>query len=174
MRRWMTSDPLLLLALCGIGLAACGSSGGSPTDGGPDGPGGTTTAPCTLNYVALAGDVDGQLVAVQVVETSFLFQQGSLPHTFDVGYEGGMLHIEWTSLLPTDAPAVPATGTIVMPAGAPHAAETLCAGSGSIREHDLDGTGFHVNQIFTLGTLSIGPACPGAALAGSINGCVGG
>jgi hypothetical protein len=77
-------------------------------------------------------------------------------------------------LLPINRPAVSATGTIVMPAGAPHAGETFCGASGNIGETDPANTGAHVNQVFTLGTLSVGPTCPGVALAGHISGCVGG
>jgi hypothetical protein len=166
MPRWMTREGHLLLIICGLGLAACGSSG----DGGPSGP----TATCTANTITLAGEVDGQPVDASLFETSFLFQQVAKPYTCDVGYDGGMMHLEWNTVFPIDGPAASVTGTIVMPAGAPHATESLCAGSGNIREHDEDGTGFHTDQIFTLGTLSVGPTCPGTAVAGTINGCTGG
>ena len=38
---------------------------------------------------------------------------------------------------------------------------------------DPAGTGFKSDDVFTLGTLSTGPTCPGAALTGTISGCLG-
>jgi len=97
---------------------------------------GTAQATCTFNKVTLVGDLDGQTVDVQVDQTGGLFQQFSLPYTMDTPFTGGMVHMEWTTLLPINRPAVSATGTIVMPAGAPHAGETFCGASGNISETD--------------------------------------
>jgi hypothetical protein len=59
-----------------------------------------------------------------------------------------------------------------MPAGAPHAGETICAGSGTTLSYVAAGDGgFANNNLFTLRSLTSGPTCPGAALAGSLDGC---
>ena len=61
-----------------------------------------------------------------------------------------------------------------MPAGSPHAGETICAGSGSITDQSATDGAVLDNYLFTLQTLSTGPTCPGTALAGRIDGCAGG
>ena len=158
----MTSVRLWLLGACGIAAVGCGSS----ADGG-----GGTPSTCALNMFTIIGDLDGQSVDVQEQTTSLAFQQLSMPYTFDVGYADGTLHVEWNKVIPNNGGAASTTGTVVMPAAAPHAGETICAGSGTIRE--TSGTsGVRSNYIFTFGTLSSGPSCPGPGLGGSIGGCV--
>ncbi|HMF43699.1 MAG TPA: hypothetical protein VKQ32_23655 [Polyangia bacterium] len=142
-----------------IATVGCGSSG----DGG-------TPSTCMANMITLAGELDGQPVDVQEQDMGLAFQQLSMPYTLDVTYADGTLHVEWRTLFPNNGAGASATGTVIMPAAAPHAGETICAGSGTIRDTS-DNMG-HSNYIFTLGTLSSGPTCPGAALAGSIDGCV--
>ena len=155
----MTKARRLLVAAWALGAVGCGSSGG-----------GGTPSTCALNMVTLTGELDGQPVDVQENTTSLAFQQLSMPYTFDVGYADGTLHVEWNTRFADNAAGAPATGTLVMPAAAPHAGETICAGSGTMR--NTTGTSdAHSNYIFTFGTLSSGPTCPGAALIGSISGC---
>ena len=163
MRDWC----VFVIALCGLTAVACGGDEG-------DAPGLGMTPACVDYYMALNGTLDGQPIAAQAQYSGSLFQQFQKPYTFDVNYPttGGM-HLEWTVLLPTDGPAVPVTGTIDMPAGAQHGGETLCAGSGALKEVDTSGgTGAMAEFRFTLGMLSSGATCTGAPLAGSINGCI--
>jgi hypothetical protein len=137
---------------------------------------GGNAAACVLGQLTLVGELDGQPVNVQISDTSSAFQQGSTPHTFDVDYAGGTLHLEWGALIGYSQTTA-ATGTAVMPAGAPHAGEAICAGSGTMEYIDPSGNNGNPpgpeNDVFSLGTLSSGPTCPGIALAGTINGCVG-
>jgi len=160
MRRMTSARRLLLVAwaLAGVG---CGSSDGASK----------TPASCMLHMVTILGDLDGQSLDVQEQTTSLAFQQGATPYTLDVGYADGTLHLEWNTRFADNSTTAPTTGTVVMPAAAPHAGETICVGSGTIRD-TTGGTGTHGNYIFTLGTLSSGPSCPGPGLGGSIGGCV--
>jgi hypothetical protein len=162
------SNPWCLFAFALSGLvlnAGCGSSGSATA---------ANTAACVSQMLTLAGELDGQPVSVQLVPMGSVFQQGTTPHTFDVSYAAGALHLEWSTLVPIGGTTA-ATGTIVMPAGTPHAGETICAGNGTtITDQSTGGTGGSDNELFTLQTLSSGPSCPGAALAGSIDGCLGG
>jgi hypothetical protein len=159
----MTSARWWRFAVVGLVALGCGSSG----DNG-------TPAYCADKMIALMGDLDGQPVDLAVNYTSLAFQQLSMPYTFDVGYADGMLHLEWNTRFPENEGGASATGTLVMPAGAPHAGETIWGGGGTIRQTTTtDGTGSrHSNYIFTLGTLSAGPTCPGTAVAGTVSACV--
>ncbi len=162
------SNPWCLFAFALSGLmsfAACGSSGSATA---------ANTAACVSQMLTLAGDLDGQAVSVQLVPTGLVFQQGTTPHTFDVSYADGALHLEWNSLVAIGGTTA-AAGTIVMPAGTPHAGETICAGTGTtITDQSTGGSSGLDNELFTLQTLSSGPSCPGTALGGSIDGCIGG
>ena len=163
---WCLLGRLFASALFGLVGAGCGSSGSATS--------GDNTAACVSQKLTLAGELDGQSVSVQLDPTTYVFQQGTTPHTFDVGYADGALHLEWSTLVPIGGTTA-ATGTIVMPAGTPHAGETICAGNGTtITDQSPAGSGGVDNQLFTLQALSSGPSCPGTALAGSIDGCVGG
>jgi hypothetical protein len=158
---------LVVFALFGLTAAACGA------DGGGSGPGGITPAVCVAGKLVFTGDLDGDPFDVQVDPGTELFQQFSPPFSWDLNYTAGMLHLQWNSPIFIDGSGAAATGTMVMPAGAPHAGETICGASGTIAQKDTSGgTGAHVNNLFALGTLSAGPTCPGAALSGGISGCV--
>jgi hypothetical protein len=157
---------LVAFMLSGLAAAACGSSGADTGVG-------SNAAACVANELTLAGELDGQPVAVQLDTTSSVFQQLSTPATLDVGYADGAVHLQWNNLLPIGQTTA-ATGTIVMPAGSPHAGETICAGSGSITDQSATDGAVIDNYLFTLRTLSTGPTCPGTALTGSIDGCKGG
>ena len=143
--------------------AACGDSGGS-------GPGSNIPpATCTDGMIALLGELDGQHVDASAAFTSWIFQQGTRPYTLDLPYDGGMLHLEWnTPLFSGGAPAA-ASGTLVMPAAAPHAGETICGATGTTKYQDLSAGGS--DHSFTLTDLSSGPSCPGSPLMGSLAGC---
>jgi hypothetical protein len=169
MKGQLMNDWRLVFALSGLVAVACGSSGG------PAGDGTEIMAPaaCVANKLTLVGELDDQPVDLQIDLTSSLFQQVHVPYSTDLGYVGGSAHVQWNTMIISDRPAVAATGTVVMPPGAPHAGETICGGKGTIEGTDPAGTGFKINQIFTLGTLTVGPTCPGPVLAGSIKGCVG-
>jgi hypothetical protein len=166
----MTRSPskdwcLVAFMVSGLAAAACGS-------GGADMGAGNNAAVCVPYELTLAGELDGQSVAVQV-DVSSLFQQISPPYTLDASYADGAVHLQWNKPLPIGQ-TTPVTGTIVMPAGSPHAGETICAGSGTVTDQSATDGGVFDNYLFTLRTLSIGPTCPGAALAGEIDGCAGG
>ena len=163
MRDWV----VFVIVLCGLTPIACGGDGG-------DAPGVGMTPACVDAYMALTGTLDAQPVDAQAQYSGSLFQQFQRPYSFDVDYPaGGGMHLKWTTALPIDGPGVTVTGTIDMPAGAPHGGETLCAGNGTLKEVDTSGgTGAMTEFRFTLGMLSAGATCPGASLAGGINGCI--
>ena len=148
-KRW-----LALLALAALG---CGSSDDDGSGGG--------SAPCTAGMLTLVGELDGQPVAVELDWSSRSWNQLGTPKTLDVGYAGGTVHLEWSELI-ARGDGTAASGTIVMPADAPRAGETICAGAGTTI---LDADDAYR---FALRGLSLGPTCPGAGVAGSIDGCV--
>jgi hypothetical protein len=135
---------------------------------------------CVNGSLALKGMLDGQpLDAQAVLDTRVMFQQVQQPYTFDVTYaygagdNMGSMHLEWTTLLPVDAPPVSVTGTVDMPAGVSHDGERLCAGGGEIQQVDLsDGGGTMTEFHFTLEMLSWGYGCAAGEVAGRINGCI--
>jgi hypothetical protein len=157
---------LAILGSWALLAAACSSGMGADS---------SATAPCASGFVTFTGEIGGQAVSVMVRETSGQFQQATVPYTLDVTYDGGQLHLEWTTTFPFDAPPTPATGTVVLPASAPHAGETICFATGTIREREppADAGRFEVDTLFTMGSLSLGPSCPGAPIAGAsaLNGC---
>lgn len=135
---------------------------GSDDDSGPGG----GSAPCVAEKLTLVGELEGQAVAIEIDWTSRSWNQLSSPKTLDVGYDGGSVHLEWSELI-AEGDSASASGMVVMPAQAPRAGETICAdGSSSIAD-----AGDHYQ--FALRGLSLGPTCPGTALAGSIDGCAG-
>jgi hypothetical protein len=154
------------LALAGIALAGCGDSGAT-------GPGNKAT--CGRGALTLVGELDGRAFDVHVSTNggSLLFQQASLPYTLDVDYNGGTLHLEWSTAVSVNGSASPATGTLVMPTGGPYVGEGLCGASGTISESDPDTDPFTTNYPFTLRTVSRCPNFTGTTLAGGIDGCVG-
>jgi hypothetical protein len=163
MRDWC----VFVIGLSGLAAISCGGDEG-------DGPGVGTTPACVDYYLALSGTLDDQPVDAQAQFSGSLFQQFQQPYSFDVDYAaGGGMHLKWTTLLPIDGPGAAVTGTIDMPAGAPHGGETLCTGSGTLREVDTSGGAGRMTEFrFTLGMLSSGAACTGAPLAGNVNGCI--
>ena len=167
MRAWR----LLVLGWFAAGVVACGGDGTSvDAAAGTDGPGGPA---CVAGRLSLFGDLNGQSVALEVAVTSSSFQQLTVPHSYDLTYVGGTLHLEWTGILPFGKTTA-ATGTFVMPAGAARAGETICAGSATLKYVNRPGVpGGKQDTSFTLGGLSAGPTCPGAALAGNLDGCAG-
>jgi hypothetical protein len=163
MRDWR----LFAIGLSGLAAISCGGDGGN-------GVGLGITPPCVDYYMALNGMLDGQPVDAQVQNSGSLFQQLQQPYTFDADYAaGGGMHLKWATLVPIDGAPVAVTGTIDMPAGAPHGGETLCAGGGALGEVDTSADAGRTTEFrFTLGMLSSGAACTGAALMGSIKGCI--
>jgi hypothetical protein len=148
------------LALLALASAACGGSNGS----GPSIP----PATCTMGMLALLGDLDGQPVDASTAFSGWAFQQATTPHTLDLPFDGSLLHLEWTMLLPAGRFDV-ASGRVVMPATAPHAGETICGATGRVKYEDFSTNG--TDYVFTLTDLSLGPTCPGASLEGSLAGC---
>jgi hypothetical protein len=57
-----------------------------------------------------------------------------------------------------------------MPASAPHAGETVCGASGTVKYEEFTNDS-GTDYVFTLMDLSVGPTCPGTPLAGSLAGC---
>ena len=151
------------LALAGIAVAGCGDSGAT-------GPGNKAT--CARSALTLVGELDGRAFDVKVAGSP-LFQQVSLPYTLDVTYNGGTLHLEWSTAVSVNGGASVATGTLVMPTGGPYVGEGLCGGSGTISESDPDTDPFTTNYPFTLRMVSRCPNFTGTTLAGGIDGCVG-
>ena len=118
------------LALAGMAVAGCGDSGAT-------GPGNKAT--CARSTLTLVGELDGRTFDVKVsTNTGWVFQQVSLPYTLDVSYNGGTLHLEWSTAVSVNGGASVAAGTLVMPTGGPYVGEGLCAGSGTISESDPD------------------------------------
>ena len=172
-RRRMRDWRLLVIGLSGLATISCGGNGGG------GGPVVGITPACVDFYMVLHGVLDGQPLDAQIQHSGSLFQQVQQPYTFDVDYSGGgqdgHMHLEWTTRFPIDGPAVPITGTIVMPAGVPHDGETLCAGSGAIRQVDTSGGGGTMTEFrFSLEMLSTGFNCAASSIAGLINGCING
>ena len=159
--RWWVS-----LALAGVALAGCGDSGAT-------GPGNKAT--CAYGGLRMVGELDGDafMVDVGTNTNSLLFQQVSLPYTLDVQYNGGTLHLEWSTAISVNGGASAATGTFVMPTGGPYVGEALCGKSGTIRETKPDDDPFMTYYLFTLGMLERCPNLTNNMLAGSIDGCLG-
>ena len=164
MRDWR----LLVIGLSGLAAISCGGNGGG------DVPVVGTTPACVDFYLVLKGMLDGQPLDAQVQRSAARYQQVQQPYTFDVDYAaGGSMHLEWTTLLSIDAPGVSVTGTIDMPAGVPHDGETLCAGSGGIRQVDTSGGGATMTEFrFELEMLSWGYGCAAGQIAGRVGGCI--
>ena len=139
-----------------LALSACSS-----TD--PDEPE-RSSAPCVEGKLVLVGELDGQPVSAEVDYTGYVWAQLSTPGTLDVSYAGGSVHVEWSELVSAGSTTA-ASGTVIPPAPAPHAGETLCAASGSVTDEEE-------TNPFTLRDLSLGPSCPGTPIAGSLDGCV--
>ena len=147
------------LALLTLISGACGDSGDGPT---------IPPATCTSGMLTLLGELDGQAVDASTPATSWSFQQLSLPHTLDVPGDGSVLHLEWTGLISIGGTG-PASGRVIMPASAPHPGETICGAAGTLKDEEVSDS--RTNYRFTLTDLSLGPTCPGTALAGSLAGC---
>lgn len=174
----LTCASSLCVRLTGTGGAAgmTGSAGatGQGTDAATDGRGdaaGGFLAQCVPGLMVLVGDLEGQSVDLQTGQHP-TFQQETLPYTADFSstQTGDVqLHLAFTSSIGADQKAA-VTGTLVLPAGAPHATEQLCVGSGSLWYEDTDAGDRFVLR-FTLEMLSAGPTCPGTSLGGRIDGC---
>ena len=163
MVRTMSDHRLVALSLLGLSVTSCGGGNAGPGSGGG-------AASCVPGKLTLVGDLESQPVDAEIDYASAIFQQGGGSKSYDLGYVDGMLHLEWTALI-AYGQSTAAKGTVVMPTGQPHAGQTICAGSGSIKYVAVGDGGFANNNIFTLRSLSSGPVCPGAPLAGSIDGC---
>lgn len=150
------------LALVALASGACGGGDGGSGSGLPP-------ATCTAGMMALLGELDGQHVDAATAFSGWSFQQATPPHTLDLPPDGSVLHLEWTMLLPPGVSDA-ASGTVVMPATAPHAGELICGAGGSASYEDFTNGGGN-DYIFTLTDLSLGPTCPGTPLAGSLAGC---
>lgn len=147
-----------LTLLLSLAVAGCGSD--------DDGGGSFPSVSCKPHQLTLSGDVEGTAVAIDIPWTGLAWSQLGDPKSLDVHYDGGTVHVEWASLV-GKGDSTAATGTIQMPAGAPRAGEVLCGGAGSLVADHGDGYGFHLTS------LSLGPSCPGAPIAGEITGCAG-
>lgn len=154
------------LALAGIAIAGCGDSGAS---------GSGNKATCAYSALRMVGELDGQAFDLDVGTNtgSLLFQQASLPYTLDVQYNGGTLHLEWSTVVSINGAASAATGTFVMPTGGPYVGEALCAASGTISERKPDDDPFMTHYLFTLGMLERCPNFTHNMLVGGIDGCLG-
>ena len=132
-----------------------------------------------LGRFSLGGDLDGHGVDVVVRQNSSYFTQATLPYSYEVLYDDdrGMLRLSFTSLIGTGVSS-PATGTIVMPSGAPRAGETICVEEGTLTmTQDPDAGVIGMHFVFDLTGLSapasgpLGPNCPGTSIAGHLSGC---
>lgn len=152
------------------GAGVAGQGADAATDGRGDAAGGFL-AQCVPGLLVVAGDLDGQSVDIQTGQHP-TFQQETLPYTadFPASQTGDVqLHLEFTSSIGADQKAA-VTGTLVLPAGAPHASEPLCVGSGALWYEETD-AGDRTIFRFTLEMLSSGATCPGTSLGGWIDGC---
>ncbi len=199
MKRWLAGKRrLVVFALAGFATADCSSSSSTDrTDAGDDGPNladaridgpgeaatpdadsgvdgaGGPVAACVPGKVTVLGALDDERVDGQFERGGARYQTLDLPYSLVVqGATGPVLNIEFDSQPIEGGPAVVARGFIVMPTGGPHAGETICAAGGSFwREAAaVDAAPFGPYH-FTLTMLSVGPTCPGAALAGTLTGC---
>jgi hypothetical protein len=123
------------------------------------------SAPCLAGKLTLVGDLDGQPVSSEVDWTSFTWDQLTDPRHFSVTYDGGALELEWDGIV-SSGNSIRASGSLVMPAGAPYAGNTICSGAGTrVADHD---------DVFpfVLRSLTVGTICPGTPVAGTLDGCV--
>ena len=157
----MRGRRLLGSVLLALASGACGDGGGAGSA--------IPAATCTPGMLTLLGELDGQHVDAAIAASSWSFQQLSLPHTLDVPFDGSVLHLEWSTLISLGGTGA-ASGRVVMPANAPHPGETVCGASGTLKDQEVSST--RSDYIFTLSDLSLGPTCPGAAVAGSLAGCI--
>src|SRR5262245_32741852 len=120
-RRWVA------LALAGVALGGCGGSGGN---------GRANRATCDGGVLSLVGDLDGRPFDVKVTTNSgsLVFQQDALPYTLDVSYNGGTLHLEWSTAVSLNGAPSAATGTFVMPYDGPTVSDPICAADGTVSE----------------------------------------
>jgi hypothetical protein len=103
-----------------------------------------------------------------------MFQQATLPYTFDVQYGGGGLRLEWSTAVSINGAASPATGLLVSITGMPYVGEGLCGASGTISlwKPDEDDP-FTTNYLFTLRMMERCPNLTMNMVTGGIDGCVG-
>jgi hypothetical protein len=125
---------------------------------------------CMPRMMTLLGELDGQHVDASTAFTQWAIQQLTLPYSMDLPTDGSILHLEWTTGI-LDGGSAAASGTVVMPANAPRAGETICAATGTMGVRPLSSGGGNSDYPFTLTDLSSGPTCPGTSLAGSLAGC---
>jgi hypothetical protein len=122
---------------------------------------------CRPDAIVFVGDLEGTAIPQDPHATSGgVFQQIQKPYSYDLTYDGGTLHLEWNAPLFEGRPGG-ATGSVVMPPGAPHAGETVCGGKGLFGYFD-DNPG--TTRLLDLEELSLG--CGGAAIAGALSVCV--
>jgi hypothetical protein len=141
-----------------LAMLPLGCGGGGDGDTNPAEPGA-----CVEKHITVAGALDGENVDLSLAYTSFYFVNGS-GGQLDVTYAGGALHLTLADLA-AYGETVAASGTIQMPAGAPHAGEAICAGSASTI------TPLEEGYKFELAELSLGATCPGQVITGSLHGC---
>jgi hypothetical protein len=159
------------------GMSGSAGAAGPGVDAATDAhDGGGFLSQCVAGEGTLVGTLDGQNVTAQL-DLTYAGQSFTLPYTFDLPNAtlpsySGKVHLEYTTPIGLDQP-VPITGTIVMPAGAPHAGETICVGAGMFEYQSLPAdSSLRTGVLFSLEDLSAGPSCPGTPLTGRMDACL--
>jgi hypothetical protein len=143
-------------------------------DGGPTvwEAGGDAPAPvdpsCDATGFALDGFISGETVKSCYARSSYGVNQVGSPAVLETVFgTNGLLHLQWSGNL-TDNVVVAVTGALTMPEEGPQAGQQYCVNAGTLQMVTLQGASRYYT--FDLVTLSQGPTCPGAAVAGHIAG----
>lgn len=158
---------ILMVWVCGA--AAVVGCGGNTTA--PGGPGTSNVVQCSKDQFRLVGSLDGVAVDDQEQASGGMtqFNGGSLDTVMGTPDDGAgagptEAHLTWTTGL-VFGESGPATGTIDLAGGLPHAGETLCVGSGTIVGFTSDGDFY-----FSLRDLHTGTNCE-TVVTGQLDGC---
>lgn len=144
-----------------LALLALGCGSGSDN--------GAAAHPCASETFVLTGELDGQTLDLTLPLGSFWFESTAGGDAgAQYGTQGALAMTYPTALEP--GKAVPATGTLTLPAESPtRAGETLCAGQGSTftnAGHD----GLYTAAEFSLAGLAAGASCE-TPVDGTLDGC---
>jgi hypothetical protein len=136
------------------------------------GPGGTSASgiSCAEGAFILQGSLDGQTVSAQGTVKSHAWQQLGATNSLDATFDPpSSVHAEWAQLV-ADGETTAITGSVTMPAGAPHGTESLKSTSGRMTKLG-DEVRFEYAEL-GVDVACIQAPCPPSPVQGSLEGCL--